>query len=98
MSVVDASYDNPLTLEEGATAPLAGGILQYGYQCGMLWGAALAAGARAYELHGPGPQAETEALAASQRLVDSFHAHNKFINCEEITEVDWKPSSQREMI
>jgi hypothetical protein len=98
MSVVDASYDNPMILEEGATAPLAGGILQYGYQCGMLWGAALAAGARAYELCGPGPQAETSALAASQRLVESFRAHNKYINCEEITEVDWKPSSQRDMM
>lgn len=98
MSVVDASYDNPLTLEEGATAPLAGGILQYGYQCGMLWGAALAAGARAYKLRGPGPQAETEALAASRRLVESFHTHNKFINCEEITGVNWKPSSQQDMM
>ena len=30
--------------------PLAGGFMGYGYQCGMLWGAALAAGAQAYRL------------------------------------------------
>ncbi len=98
MSVVDASFDHPLPLEEGATAALAGGILQSGYQCGMLWGAALAAGAQAYRLYGPGPQAQTAALAASQRLVESFRDRNKFINCEDITEVEWKPASQRDLM
>lgn len=94
MSVVDGSFDHPLKLEEKATAPLAGGILQYGYQCGMLWGAALAAGAQAYQLHGPGPMAETAAILATQRLLESFRAHNRYINCQEITEIEWKPSSQ----
>jgi hypothetical protein len=98
MSVVDASFDHPLKPEEEASAPLAGGILQYGYQCGMLWGAALAAGAQAYRLLGPGPQAETDAVVAAQRLVKSFRARNKYINCEEITEIEWKPSSQRRLL
>ena len=78
--------------------PLAGGIMQQGYQCGMLWGAALAAGAQAYRLHGPGPQAETEAVIAAQRLVASFRTRNKAIDCFEITEIDWKPSSQRRLL
>lgn len=95
MSVVDRSYDHPLKLEEEATASLAGGIMQYGYQCGMLWGATLAAGAQAYRLLGPGPQAETGATVAAQRLVESFRARNKHIDCLEITEVEWKPSSKR---
>ena len=30
--------------------PLMGGIMNYGYQCGMVWGAALAGGAQAYRL------------------------------------------------
>ena len=47
MSVVDGSFDYPLALEEHATLPLAGGIEQMGFQCGQLWGAALAAGAGA---------------------------------------------------
>ncbi len=90
MSVVDSSFDHPLELEEGATIPLAGGIMNQGYQCGMIWGAALAAGAEAYRLHGPGPQAETEAIIAAQGLVESFNVKNNNINCLEITEINLK--------
>jgi len=89
MSVVDSSFDNPLKLEEEASTPFAGGIVNQGYQCGMLWGAALAAGAEAYRRHGPGPQAETGAIMAAQRLVKSFRARtSNEINCLEITELD----------
>jgi hypothetical protein len=83
-----------MKLQERAVAPLAGGILQQGYQCGMLWGAALAAGAQTYRLHGPGPQAESEAILAAQRLVESFRVRNKEINCFEITELNWKGENQ----
>ena len=69
--------------------PLAGGIANMGYQCGMLWGAALAAGAQAYRLYGPGPRAETAAILASQRLVEAFQKHTKNeINCLEISHLD----------
>ena len=85
MSVVDGSFDHPLKLEERAAMPLAGGILRHGHQCGMLWGATLAAGAQAYRALGPGPQAEAAAVVAAQRLVESFRADNKHIDCLEIT-------------
>jgi len=94
MSVVDRSFDHPLKLEERATMPFGGGIMLYGYQCGMLWGAALAAGAQAFRLLGPGPQAEAGALIAAQRLVESFRARNKHIDCSEIAEMEWKTSSK----
>lgn len=69
--------------------PLMGGIMNHGYQCGMLWGATLAAGAEAYRLYGPGSQAEAQAITAAQKLVASFSAHNKNeINCMEITELN----------
>ena len=69
--------------------PFAGGIMQHGFQCGMLWGAALAAGAEAYQRYGPGPQAEAGAIAASEKLVESFQIRNKNkINCLEITALD----------
>jgi len=71
--------------------------MQHGYQCGMIWGATLAAGAQAYRLFGPGPQAETKAIIAAQRLADSFRALNKYINCLEITDID-KSSSTMQMI
>jgi len=74
--------------------PLAGGIMQHGYQCGMIWGAALAAGAQAYRLLGPGPQAETKAIIAAQRLVESFRARNNNINCLELTDTEWQKSMQ----
>ena len=91
MSVVDDSFGHPLKLEEKATAPLAGGVANQGYQCGMLWGAALAAGAQAYRLHGSGPQAEAEAILASQKAVESFRLRTKNeINCLEITEMNFQ--------
>ena len=93
-NMLDRAYDHPLTPEEHAVMPLAGGIMQHGYQCGQIWGAALAAGAQAYQLLGPSPQAEVAALLAAQRLVDSFRARNKEINCLELTEIDWHNSKQ----
>ena len=98
MSVVDRSYDHPLVLEERASMPLAGGVMQQGYQCGILWGAALAAGAQAYRLYGPGPLAETQAIRASQRLVESFRLQNKAIDCFEITGLDWKPKDKNRLM
>ncbi len=77
--------------------PLAGGVMGNGYQCGMLWGAALAAGAQAYRLFGPGPQAETAAVLAAQRLVEVFRVRAREINCSEIIEMEWRTTSKRQM-
>lgn len=65
--------------------PLAGGMMLYGYQCGMLWGSALAAGAHVYRVVGAGPQAEVKATVAAQRLVGSFRALTNRMDCREIT-------------
>ena len=94
INVLDRAYEHPLPLEEGASMPLAGGIMQYGHQCGMVWGGALAAGAEAYRLHGPGPKAETAAVIAAQRLLEAFRASNKGVNCLEITGTDLKSAMQ----
>jgi hypothetical protein len=85
-----------MELEEQAADPLAGGLMQ-GYQCGQLWGAALAAGAQAYRLLGPGPQAEAAAVIASQRIVESFWNRNKEINCLELTGIDLNNARQQMM-
>ena len=66
MAVLDREYDDTMALEEGATEPLAGGMM-HGYQCGMLWGSSLAAGARAHQLIGPGTQAEVAAVRGRGR-------------------------------
>jgi len=83
--------------EEHAVQPLAGGIAQHGYQCGMLWGATLAAGAEAYRLFGAGPGAEARAVLAARRLFDAFRAQNRHTDCFDITDVD-NHSSARKMI
>lgn len=98
MSVVDRSFDHPLSLEEGAAVPLAGGLVQYGFQCGMLWGAVLAGGAQAYRLYGPGSDPEIQAILTAQRLIESFRIRNKHIDCAQITGLDWKSPSKRRLL
>jgi hypothetical protein len=95
MSVVDDSFGHPLKAEEKATMILAGGIAGQGYQCGMLWGAALAAGAQAYRVYGSDSKAETAAIIASKKAVDSFCTHSRNeINCLEITEINLQGENQ----
>jgi hypothetical protein len=74
--------------EERASQPLAGGIVQHGYQCGMLWGSTLAAGAQAHRCFGAGPEAETRAIVAGCRLMDAFRDFNHHTDCFEITDIN----------
>jgi hypothetical protein len=97
-NVLDRAYDHPLPLEEHAALPLAGGILGQGYQCGQLWGAALAAGAQAYERFGPGPHAETAAVMAAQRLAAVFRKRYKEINCLELVGTKWKTAKAQQIL
>ena len=53
--ILDREFGHPREDEEKAIDPLAGGILQQGYQCGMLWGASMAVGAEAYRRNRAGP-------------------------------------------
>ena len=95
MSVVDDSFGHPLKVEEKATMILAGGIAAQGYQCGMLWGAALAAGAQAYRVYGSDSQAEAGAIIASQKAVEAFRTRSRNeINCQEITDINMGGENQ----
>jgi hypothetical protein len=87
MNVLDKEFDNPMPTEEHASFPLAGGLMQ-GYQCGMIWGATLAAGAEAYRTYGPGARAEEAAMRAARRIVASFRALNGKTDCLDITDTD----------
>ena len=97
LRVVNKAFDHPLESEEKSAMPFAGGVMQHGYQCGMVWGATLAAGAEAHRRFGPGPKAETSAVVAAKRLVEAFRSRTGEINCLEITDVD-KSSSAMKMI
>jgi C_GCAxxG_C_C family probable redox protein len=96
--VLNRAFGHPLPEEERAADQFAGGIAQHGYQCGMLWGAALAAGAQAFRLYGATPQAEAKAIAAARRLVASFRARYHEINCLEITGLDTSSSTMQMVV
>ncbi len=98
MGVVDRSFDQPLPLAETAAMSLAGGVMGSGYQCGMLWGGALAAGAQSYRRFGASTRAEVEALLAAQNLAQAFRARAKEINCAEIIEMEWRKPSKGQVI
>lgn len=92
--VLDRAFSHPFPLEEHAALLLAGGLLKHGYQCGLVWGTALAAGAHAYHLLGPGPLAQTKAVLTAQQTVESFRARHRSINCRELTDTDWRNPKQ----
>jgi hypothetical protein len=94
--ILDREFGYPREDEEKAIDPLAGGILQQGYQCGMLWGACMAVGAEAYRRHTDSDRATALAIRATQRIMDSFVHRTKSIECEEITQCDF--SNKRSMV
>ena len=75
--------------EEHAADPLAGGIYQQGYQCGMLWGSSLAAGAEAFRRFDDRDQAIGMTIKSTQHILQSFLTQAKSADCEDITECDW---------
>lgn len=80
-------YNKPK--EEQALDPLAGGIIQQGYQCGMLWGASMAVGAEALRRTKDINLATGLAIKATQYVLESFKKRAKTIECEEITKCNW---------
>jgi len=87
LNVLNRAYGDPMEAEETASNPLAGGIVQHGYQCGQVWGAALAAGAQAYHRYGTGPRAEAAAVYAARRTTAAMRDTEGDINCLELTDM-----------
>ncbi len=75
--------------EEKAIDPLAGGILQQGYQCGMLWGAAMAVGAESFRRNDQPGRSAAVTILATQHVMKSFAERTGTIECEEITQCDF---------
>lgn len=87
--ILNREFGHQKELEERASGALAGGILQEGEQCGMLWGAALAVGAEAYRSCNNQSQAIATAVIATQHVMDSFSKRENTINCKDITHCDF---------
>ncbi len=69
---------------ERATDPLAGGLLNTGHQCGMLWGASLAVGAESYRNNPDRETACTTAINSTRKIMRSFSEQTGTVNCREI--------------
>jgi hypothetical protein len=87
--ILNREYGHPKPNEELAVDPLAGGILQQGYQCGMLWGAAMAVGAEAYRRYPDINKAMGISILATQKLMESFAKQKGSVECYEITQCDF---------
>ena len=87
--ILNREFGHQKELEERASDVLAGGIMQKGHQCGMLWGASLAVGAEAYRMCENQNQAIAVAVNATMKLMTSFSERENTINCREITHCDF---------
>ena len=70
--LLNREFEHHNETEERAADPLAGGIMQKGQQCGMLWGATLAVGAESYRRSDNKNQAIVLAITSTQHLMKSF--------------------------
>ena len=86
--LLNREFDHLNETEERAADPLAGGILQKGQQCGMLWGATLAVGAESYRRSNNKDQAIGMAITSTQHLMESFFKRAHTVNCRDITKCD----------
>jgi len=87
--ILNREFGNQKDIEEQAADPLAGGLAQEGYQCGMLWGAALGVGAESFRRYGDHEQAIAHAVTGTQHILESFVNHAKSANCSVITNCDF---------
>ena len=86
--LLNRAFWHPREPEERALNPMAGGIMNLGYQCGMLWGAALSVGAESYRRHKTLRGAIESAVSATAALIQSFTAQTGTTNCRDIIGVD----------
>ncbi|MEW6194235.1 MAG: C-GCAxxG-C-C family (seleno)protein [Bacteroidota bacterium] len=87
--ILNREFDYLKEDAERASDPLAGGLAQEGYQCGMLWGTALGVGAESFRRHKDIGLAVAQAITATQFILESFINRAKSANCSIITNCDF---------
>lgn len=75
---------------EHAADPFAGGLAQEGYQCGMLWGAAMAVGTESFRINSDLDTAIAQTVHTSKLVLDSFVETAENANCSVITDCNLK--------
>lgn len=92
--LLNREYDHHYEAGEKAADPLAGGIMQLGHQCGMLWGSALAVGAESRRRTDNPHKATAMAINATRSVMDEFYAKKRTHDCYEITRTDFTSGFQ----
>jgi len=87
--ILNREFDHPLEKEEQAADVLAGGIMQYGYQCGLLFGSVLAMGAEAQHRRNEKGEAIALAIHASKSMLEAFVETAGSDDCQDITETNF---------
>lgn len=88
--LMNREFGNESEIDERAADPLAGGIVAEGHQCGMLWGAILAAGREAARRYAEEPRAVAAAIEVSMQLSGNFAEYAGAIDCRAITGTNFK--------
>jgi hypothetical protein len=83
--ILNRAFGQNKDAEEKASDPLAGGLMNTGHQCGMLWGSALASGAESFRRNNDTDTAITSAITATQTVMESFKKRTTTFNCREVT-------------
>lgn len=84
--ILSREYGYPMEAEGRALDPLTGGILGYGHQCGMLWGASMAAGAEAHRRYQIQDEAICATMNSTQHLAASFLKRTGTHDCRALTD------------
>jgi C_GCAxxG_C_C family probable redox protein len=91
--ILDREFGHVKEQQERASDPLAGGVASQGYQCGMLWGSALALGAEAFRRDNDQGRAIARTITATRQVLESFIRRAKNANCSDITSCDFTKKS-----
>ena len=83
--ILNREFDHQKVSEETAADPLAGGLMQKGHQCGMLWGASLAIGVESNHRFKNPDVATRMAIEATKQVTESFDKAAGTMNCRDIT-------------
>jgi hypothetical protein len=88
--LLNREFDQLTIDHEKALDPLAGGILRYGHQCGILWGATLGVSRQAHQKYTDENQARAAAINATREIMSSFENETQTHNCRTITRTNFR--------
>jgi hypothetical protein len=92
--IINREFDNNDELQERASDPLVGGILQLGYQCGLLIGSTLAVGKESHRKFEETGKATALAILSSKKVLEAFQNNAGSVNCRDITDTDFSKKLQ----